>query len=212
MHYTALLVATAAFTGLASAQNYSTSGPLMVDPNSVDLNTRLAWCRSELNTCPMLCGGQANPNTCDAATLTYNCTCSGGVTTPNITNYQGTLPFFICQRWIGDCTAAHPNDLAGQTACQSVQCGMANASEAQVSMSSSSSSASATQSSSATGTAAGGAAGAATTSGGSSATGSSTASSASASSSRSAAVANVAKDYGFGVLAAGMLAAFGLAL
>jgi len=147
------------------------------------------------------------------STLTYNCTCSAGTTTPNITNYQGTLPFFICQQWKGDCTAAHPNDLAGQTACQSVVCGMANASEAQVSMSSSSSMASSTQASSATGsaTSGGGAAGAATT-GGSSATGSSTASAAAASSSKSAAVANIAKDYGFGLLAAGMLAAFGLAL
>ena len=59
------LLAVTALTGIVSAQNYSTQGPLTVDPNSVPYVTRQAWCRAQLNTCPMICSGQASPNTCD---------------------------------------------------------------------------------------------------------------------------------------------------
>lgn len=60
------LVAAAAFTAAVSAQNYSTSGTnLTIDPNSVDYDVRQAWCRAQQNSCPMICGGQASPNTCD---------------------------------------------------------------------------------------------------------------------------------------------------
>ena len=66
MYTSSLLIAAgAAFSGFASAQNYSTSGPISVVASSVDIITRQAWCRSEINTCPMLCGGQAS-QTCDA--------------------------------------------------------------------------------------------------------------------------------------------------
>ena len=66
MFYSTLLIAASAFTGLVSAQTYSTSGNLTIDPNGVDYNTRLSWCRAETNSCPLICGGQASPNTCDA--------------------------------------------------------------------------------------------------------------------------------------------------
>lgn len=66
MFYSTLLLAATALTGLVSAQNYSTSGAIAVDPNSVDYDTRLSWCRAQTNSCPQICGGQAYPNTCDA--------------------------------------------------------------------------------------------------------------------------------------------------
>jgi len=71
-------------------------------------------------------------------TLEYNCTCLTG-TTPNISAYGETLPSLECESWVGQCTAAHPNDLAGQTFCQSFVCGSLNASAVGAGASSSSS-------------------------------------------------------------------------
>lgn len=76
--FTLLLASAAALSGLVSAQNgttgagtYSTSGPLMVEPSSVDLDLRQAWCRGQRNNCPFICAGpdasfgDAYPNDCD---------------------------------------------------------------------------------------------------------------------------------------------------
>jgi len=66
MFYSTLIVAASAFTGLVSAQNYSTSGSnLTVVPSSVDYPTRQSWCRAQTNSCPELCGGQTSANDCD---------------------------------------------------------------------------------------------------------------------------------------------------
>ncbi|KAK5681529.1 hypothetical protein LTS10_006061 [Elasticomyces elasticus] len=222
MFYSTLLIAATAFTGFASAQNYSTSGPLSIDPNSVPYATRLSWCRAQQNSCPMLCGGVAQPNTCDSNTLNYTCTCTNGQQ-PNITNYDQTIPAFVCAQWKGACTAAHPDDLVGQTACQSVTCGSANASDAS---SSSSSSASGSMTASSTASSTGGAvvggassassgaasATSAAASGASSAASSATSSAAASSSSSAAMALNVAMNYGTGILATVGIAFFGLAL
>ena len=64
MFYSTLLIAATTLCGLASAQNYSTSGPLTIDPNSVDLDLRQSWCRGQTANCPLICGGQAYPNQC----------------------------------------------------------------------------------------------------------------------------------------------------
>jgi hypothetical protein len=66
MFYSTLLLATAALCGLATAQNgtFSTSGPLMVDPNSVPIATRDGWCIGQRGNCPLACGGSAYPNNC----------------------------------------------------------------------------------------------------------------------------------------------------
>ncbi|KXL42022.1 hypothetical protein M433DRAFT_150136 [Acidomyces richmondensis BFW] len=199
MFYSRLLIAAAALTGLASAQNYSTSGPLSVVPNSVPYDTRLAWCRAQTNSCPMICGGQASPNTCDANSLNYTCTCTNGAH-PNISAYQQTLPFFICEQWKGDCVAAHPKDLVGQTACLSVTCGTLNASSAESSSSSAASTLSTTAATSASATI------------GSSSSATSSSSSASSTSSSAAMAMIVGKTYGTGILASTWLALFGLAL
>ncbi|KAF1355276.1 hypothetical protein BDV97DRAFT_418969 [Delphinella strobiligena] len=218
MFYSTLLLAATAITGLVSAQdtdgtwsfatNYSTSGPIAINPDSVELATRESWCRAETSTCPQICGTTSS-NTCNPDTLNYTCTCSSG-TTPNISSYEQTLPFYICQQWVGDCVLGHPNDLDGQTACQSVICGSGNASTAQ---SSSSASSSASSTSSAAASSSSAAASTTSAAAASSGTGSATASSSAAATSKAAAAAlSVAKTYGTGALAAGMLAVFGLAL
>jgi hypothetical protein len=77
--------------------------------------------------------------------LTYDCSCIGG-NTPNISNYAQTLPSLECSEWKGQCTSAHPNDLAGQTFCQSFVCGSLIASAQAASSSSSASKASSSSS------------------------------------------------------------------
>lgn len=210
MFYSTVLLAATAMTGLASAQspwsfstNYSTSGAIAINPDSVDYTTRQAWCRAEINSCGQICNDYSS-NTCDATSLNYTCVCSD-ITTPNISSYEQTLPFYICEQWIIDCVAAHPNDLDGQTECQALTCGTKNASSAATTSSSASSSTSSAASSSS--------AAASTTAAGAATSGSSTASSTASATASGAAVAlGLAKSYGTGALAAGMLAAFGLAL
>lgn len=71
--FTILLATMAALAGLVSAQNgtYSTSGPLTIDPNSVDPNLRRSWCTTQRSNCPKICAGpdadlgDADPNNCD---------------------------------------------------------------------------------------------------------------------------------------------------
>lgn len=127
----------------------------------------------------------------------YNCTCANGPT-PNISDYTQTLPSLVCAEWIADCVDAHPNDQSGIAGCRSLVCGSKNVTGPTVSSSSASSSATTTTSSSAASSSA--------------ASTSTTTSATAAASSTGAAVINVAKDYGTGILATGLLALFGLAL
>lgn len=62
MLYSGFLIATAILTGLAVAQNQT----LTIDPNSVEDELRQSWCRAQTASCPQICEGAANPNTCDA--------------------------------------------------------------------------------------------------------------------------------------------------
>ena len=88
MLYTTLLAATAAFSGLVAAQNgTSATGPLPngispccnVNAGTVPEGLRDSWCEASTNTCPEVCGGQAQiasgGNTCDevctSSTLVY---------------------------------------------------------------------------------------------------------------------------------------------
>lgn len=135
---------------------------------------------------------------------------------PNISDYDQTLPSLVCGTWRGDCVQAHPNDLDGQTACLSVVCGSKNASTGISTSSTMMTSASATASSSGGSGGAGGAQQTASSTSDSGSSASSTASgsgsAASASSSSAAFALSVASNYGTGILAAGILGAFGLAL
>ncbi|KAF2405432.1 hypothetical protein EJ06DRAFT_502645 [Trichodelitschia bisporula] len=125
MRFSTFLVGCAALIGATTAQSNFTSC-CNIEPNSVDGPTRASWCRAQTNTCPEVCNGQTKENTCDSTKLTFTCTCLTG-NTPNISDYAQTLPSLECDNWVAQCTAAHPNDLAGQTFCQSFLCGRKNA-------------------------------------------------------------------------------------
>merc|ERR1711981_199331 len=129
MIYSRLFAVAATLSGFAAAQsNFTTCCDVV--PDTVDAPTRASWCRAQMNTCPLLCpNGNTAVNTCDNQALTYECECGGGATTPNVTDFAQTLPSLQCDEWRAQCTAARPNDLAGQTFCQSFICGTRNATE-----------------------------------------------------------------------------------
>jgi hypothetical protein len=116
------------------------------------------------------------------------------------------IPSYECIQWVDQCVAAAGNDLNLLTDCRSVVCGSRDPGDVKQTTNNgpggASTSSSAMPSMSTSPSQTGGNGG-----------GSPTQSSASASSSTGAAVAlNVAKNYGTGILAGGMLALFGLAL
>ena len=215
MFYSSLFIAITALNSLVAAQNYSTSGPLKIDPNQIGIALRQTWCNAELHSCPQICGGPPTDNACNAVslrirngvnrnasllltpcrqdTLVYTCTCSGSK--PNISAYINTIPYFVCEQWIANCVDNNPNDLKAITACRSVVCGSKNSSA----LSGAGASASASASASPTG-------------GSGSGGGKGKAKSSSSSANFAAAATHFASNYGTHVLAGGMLAAFGLAL
>jgi len=64
MLYSKLFVVAATFTGFVAAQGFNDTC-CGVDPNSVDSDDRIAWCRAQTNTCPEICGGRTSSNTCN---------------------------------------------------------------------------------------------------------------------------------------------------
>lgn len=220
----ASIVAVALLAGSAIAQSKTGSTALnftYFDPASVDPQQAASWCIGERTGCQTLCDGNAPTNDCDAQKLTYSCLCANG-SAPDLADYKNTLPDFVCQANFAGCIKAHPNDAVGQGNCKiDIQdhCGFLNVSDYKAgssgsgSSSSSSSSPSKTAAPSSTGGSGGAAGGsdASKTSGGSSP--SSTGGSAPAATSSSAAMALVnGKEFGAGVLAAGLFAAFGYML
>ncbi|GAB7359441.1 hypothetical protein MBLNU230_g6089t1 [Neophaeotheca triangularis] len=130
---TALTAALVAFSSFATAQNeteptgsdtyfYGDDGSLQIDPNTVELVLRQSWCRGQTNNCPIICGGVASQNTCDSNTLEFECECQNG-NQPNITDFDATMPSYICQEWRSLCVEDHPDDLEGQSGCESITCG-----------------------------------------------------------------------------------------
>jgi hypothetical protein len=135
-------------------------------------------------------------NNTSQTTLDWTCTCING-NTPNFTDYTQTMPFYICQQWIANCVASNQGDAEAQFACRTVVCGSTEPNSTESADEDTPSSTSSASSSSAT-------SGTPTSSGG--------ASSAAATSQGAAAALSVAKTYGTGILATGLLAIFGLAL
>merc|ERR1712029_716830 len=226
MLYSTFLVAATAFTGFVSAQSSSSiqsssgaqttgavnqtgtqtdqtgndgQGQYTIEPNSVPLATRQNWCRAQFNTCLGVCGGQAFPNNCDAATLTYSCVCTNG-NQPNISNYQQSLAAYECRAWKDGCNERNPTDAGAQQECLNTPCGSKLVSEASSSSSSSSSGSDST--SSASSTAAAGGSSDSDSNSDSSASGTASSSAAAASQSDSGAAAmRFAQTYGTGVFA-----------
>ncbi|KAK3394490.1 hypothetical protein B0H63DRAFT_444643 [Podospora didyma] len=106
---------------LALATALSVSADYQINPSSVDLIIREAWCRDERSTCPLICqqnlNGKAIVNTCDAKTLTYGCVCNDGLQ-PNVSEYSLTLPYHVCQQWGEQCVAGCNGDNICQSKCR----------------------------------------------------------------------------------------------
>lgn len=75
MFYATLLLALTAFSSVGSAQDSgNTTNCCDINPGSVPLGTRAAWCTGERNTCLEVCGGRVqdlapNGNLCDPVSL-----------------------------------------------------------------------------------------------------------------------------------------------
>ncbi|KAK3336146.1 hypothetical protein B0T19DRAFT_453435 [Cercophora scortea] len=123
-------------TLLALASAIVVSADYYIDPTSVPLSTRMAWCNDETSTCPLICQ-QTYPNTvevntCDPETLTYGCLCGNGLQ-PNISEYSLTLPFHVCQQWGVQCVQDCNGDNSCASHCQQDHpCGAQNPTKANV--------------------------------------------------------------------------------
>jgi len=132
--YVGVVVASFLVTGIAAQSSILPPG---FDPTLISANDKFSWCQAELDTCPRICGGGYSKNQCNSVDLTFSCVCPNG-TTPNVSAYKNTLPFFICEENRGQCIARHPNDAAGQQTCKdNAKCGTLNATELDAASSSS---------------------------------------------------------------------------
>ena len=123
-------------------------------------------------------------------TLTYSCLCASNDSQPGLQYYASTLPSYICEVIFQDCIANNTGDLAAQTECTKAKdenCGTLKAENYTATATSTS-----------------------TTTTSASKTASSTASA--TSSKAAAATLKVGREFGTGVVAAGILAAFGFML
>lgn len=103
-----VLAVAAAFVTIARAQE-----DYFIEPDSVPLSTRKAWCKDEKWTCPIICKQSDDrpvlENSCDPETLTYGCLCGDGKQ-PDMTLYTLTLPYFVCTEAGTQCVAACGQD------------------------------------------------------------------------------------------------------
>jgi hypothetical protein len=118
-----VLAVAASFITIASADYY-------VEPNSVPLSERQAWCQQEKQTCPIICqqvaDGTTKVNDCNPKTLTYGCICGNGLQ-PNVSEYSLTLPYFVCTEWGNQCVKSCKSNMECASSCrQDNPCGAQN--------------------------------------------------------------------------------------
>ncbi|KAK4164234.1 hypothetical protein QBC43DRAFT_318392 [Cladorrhinum sp. PSN259] len=93
-------------TLLALASALVVSADYWIDPNSISLSTRMAWCNDQRSSCPTIClqtsTGKPLINECDPVELRYGCLCSDNKQ-PNMTQYTLTLPYHVCTAWGTEC-------------------------------------------------------------------------------------------------------------
>ncbi|ORY16257.1 hypothetical protein BCR34DRAFT_597811 [Clohesyomyces aquaticus] len=206
MLFNTLIVAASAFAGVAFAQNDTGLPPSVqpcctLDAGTINQANRTNYCTAQRQTCPAICGGQGHTkagndgNFCDITTLKFSCICQDGKT-PNMSDYQQSVPGLMCREWFDRCIIASGDNLDEQIACKAVTCGNKTAEL------NSASTSSAAPSSTGGAPASSGGAGASPTSSGPAA----------ASSTGAAAALAIAREYGTPILAGGIAAIFGLAL
>ncbi|KAJ5166620.1 uncharacterized protein N7482_005401 [Penicillium canariense] len=142
MLFSIVLLSTLAVTVLGSNSTYTLPAGFnigLVKPDELN-----SWCQGQRNECPSICKGATRQNTCEPSTLNFNCICADG-STPDVSPYIQTVPFYVCEESYGQCIASHPNDIQGQRACKkAATCGSKNASAEDTTMSSSTTAASTT--------------------------------------------------------------------
>ncbi|SMR51233.1 unnamed protein product [Zymoseptoria tritici ST99CH_1E4] len=125
---------TATLTTLLFATAINAQDQYAINPTTVNETVRDFWCTQQQAQCPLIClqevtndDATTQSNDCNPTILTYACVCSDG-TSPNISEYSQTLPFFICQEWGNQCVAnCGGNDATCQTACREQHpCGAQN--------------------------------------------------------------------------------------
>ncbi|KAF2754197.1 hypothetical protein EJ05DRAFT_504298 [Pseudovirgaria hyperparasitica] len=94
---------------LALASSSFTQKTYNIDPSSVSSSDRQSWCLNQKTQCPLIClqtnngeSATTRSNTCDPKNLEYSCVCEDG-TSPNLTEYSLTIPFYECQEFGNQC-------------------------------------------------------------------------------------------------------------
>lgn len=120
--------------------------------SAIDESTREFWCQSQVSQCPLLCqdlGKTDIKNKCYPENLFYECVCTGN-TSPNLTEYSQTIPYFQCTLDQSDCIkgcGAAGNDCSNQCK-KTFKCGATDPKKANKTKTASASKASKTSSSS----------------------------------------------------------------
>lgn len=95
-------------TFLVLASALAVSADYWIEPESVPLAQRMAWCNDQRSSCPTIClqtsTGKPLINDCDPVELKYGCLCSDNKQ-PNMTEYTLTLPYHVCTAWGTQCVA-----------------------------------------------------------------------------------------------------------
>ncbi|KAF2707484.1 hypothetical protein K504DRAFT_446625 [Pleomassaria siparia CBS 279.74] len=105
-----------------------------IDPNSVTIANRDAWCVNQKSQCPLICLQQpgvtsqdTEANDCNPDDLSYSCICDNGVS-PNLTMYSQTIPYYVCTEWGQQCVSNCGGVQSCQSDClQNHPCGAQNA-------------------------------------------------------------------------------------
>ncbi|PGH00836.1 hypothetical protein AJ79_08087 [Helicocarpus griseus UAMH5409] len=105
---------------LATGITAQATFPAGFDLAKVPEDQKSAWCSAQSAACPAVCENFASVNRCNAKDLSYTCTCGDG-STPDLSKYKSTMPFFLCQGTYVQCIENHPDDLTGQRACKENQ-------------------------------------------------------------------------------------------
>lgn len=101
-----------------------------ITASKVPLSTRNAWCTNQKSQCPPICldmapaSGWPIKNTCDPATLNYECVC-GNNASPNLTEYSLTIPYYKCVQFQENCVinCGLANNACAESCRKDIKCG-----------------------------------------------------------------------------------------
>ncbi|KAI0889812.1 uncharacterized protein GGS22DRAFT_149202 [Annulohypoxylon maeteangense] len=114
MFTTSVAVAALSALSLVSAQANSNS-TFTINPTTVDISDRVAWCQGQTDSCGTICGTAIN-NACSTDTLDFTCQCQGG-NYPDMNKFENAMPWFVCERLQSNCITQEENNAAGQKNC-----------------------------------------------------------------------------------------------